>query len=348
MTGVSLVASRACRVLLGLAVGAVLMVLPAAPAAADPPAPTDYRSEVTSVDPAADGLEVTVVGGDGFLQVAVARGHTLAVPGYSGEPYIRVGDDGTVQENDRSAATYLNESRDRTEVARRYDADDEPRWRTVATDGRWAWHDHRIHYMGRGEPPGARSAGGIGWEVPMDLDGDEVVVTGRYRLLDGPSPALWLLAAVALVGVVVALSRFLAPVTAAGATLVLVGVASAVAGVAQRGVSPPGAPTSPLVVILPALALVAGITVVVQRGRVLRAVAALAGAAAAAGWALVRLSGLWRRELPTSLPEDLDRLITTASLGGAVGVAAVVVASGALTPPPHGEAAADADRPGPF
>ncbi|HXH57811.1 hypothetical protein [Iamia sp.] len=53
-------------------------------------------------------------------------------------------------------------------------------------------------------------------------------------------------------------------------------------------------------VILPALALVAGVTVVVQRGRVLRAVAA----------------------------------------------AAVVVASGALTPLPPGEAAADSDRPG--
>jgi hypothetical protein len=347
MAGVPPVASRRCRVLLALALGAGLVPLTAAPAAADPPAPTDYRSEVTSVEPAADGLEVTVVGGDGFLQVDVAQGHTLAVPGYSGEPYIRVRDDDTVQENDRSAATYLNESRDRTDVERTYDPADPPRWRTVATDGRWAWHDHRIHHMGRGERPGARSEDGIAWEVPMALDGEELVVAGRYRLLDGPSPVPWLLGAVVLAGAVVALSRFLAPITAAGATLVLVGVGSVIAGVAQRGASPPGAPTPPLVVILPALALVAGVTVVVQRGRVLRAVAALAGAAAAAGWALVRLSVLWRRELPTSLPEAFDRFVTAAALGGAVAVAAVVVASGALTPPPPGEAAADSDRPGP-
>ncbi len=326
-------APRPRRLLTALLVGAVLVVLPALPAAADPPGPTDYRSEVTSVEPPAPGVGVEVVGGDGFLQVTVEEGHTLEVPGYSGEPYVRVLDDGTVQENQASAATFLNQSRSGTDLDRSFDEDAEPVWATVATDGRWAWHDHRIHYMGQGTPAQATTPGGVSWEVPMTADGTDVVVAGRYRLLGSPSPLPWLVGAAILAALVVLAARALDPITTGGIAVLVAGIAGVTAGFAQRAADPPGAATSPLIVILPAVAVVAGVLAVMQRGRVLRAVAVLAGAAAAGGWAALRLAVLWSAVLPTSLPAAADRAATAVALGGAVGAAIVAVRSGALAPP---------------
>lgn len=309
------------------------LALTASPAAADPPGPTDYRSEIEDIAPEVDGITASIVGGDGFLMLEVDEGTTVEVPGYAGEPYLRFGADGVVEENQASAATYLNESRTRTDTDRSYDPDAEPEWEQVATDGRWAWHDHRIHYMGQGVPAAARTETGQVWTVPMVVDGEDVTISGAYRLLDAPSPIPWIVGAVVLAVVVaLGLGRLLPALPAAGATVLVAGVGGVVAGMAQRGESPPGAPTSPLVVILPAIAVVAGMIVVIQRGRVLRAVSALAGAAALGGWALVRIEVLWKAILPTSLPAATDRLLTAVALGAAAGAAALVVRSGALAP----------------
>lgn len=318
------------------ALGLGLVGLTATPAAADPPGPTDYRSTVADVTPrdAAAGVHVEIVGGDGFLLMEVDPGVEVEVPGYSGDPYLRFGADGTVEENQSSPTTYLNQSRNRTDDAG-LDPDADPVWKTVATDGRWAWHDHRIHFMG-GDVEGDQEVThreGVPWEVPIVVDGNDVVIAGEYRLLEAPSPLPWAgLAVVVALIVALGLTRLVTPLTAAGVGLLVAGVVGVVAGTAQRGVSPPGAPTSPLVVILPAIALVAGIIVVMQRGRVLRAVAALAGAASAAGWAIVRISVLWKAILPTSLSAATDRAITAVALGAAVGAAVAVVRSGALAP----------------
>jgi len=64
---------RPLRVVL-LALGLVL--LGGTPAAADAPAPTDFRSEVTAVVPETDVIDVSIVGGDGFLLLEVDEGHT--------------------------------------------------------------------------------------------------------------------------------------------------------------------------------------------------------------------------------------------------------------------------------
>jgi hypothetical protein len=320
--------------------GAVVLAtlaLTASPAAADPPGPTNYRSTIDEIIPSdADGFTASIVGGDGFLLIEADEGTAVEVEGYSGEPYLRFREDGVVEENQASAATYLNASRTRTDADRDYDPDAEPEWKQVATYGRWAWHDHRIHYMGGSDLDEERRKAheaGVAWQVPIRVDGEDVLITGDYRLLDAPSPIPWIAGAVALTLLVaIGLGWRLPALPTAGATVLIAGIGGVVAGMAQRGESPPGAPTSPLVVILPAIAVVAGIIVVIQRGRVLRAVAGLAGAAAVGGWALVRIQVLWKAVLPTSLPAATDRLLTTVALGAAAGAAVLVVRSGALAP----------------
>lgn len=339
--------SLAWRAAVAGAVSLGTLTVMASPAAADPPGPTDYRSTIERIivdrgeagaetagsQPVElDGLEASIVGGDGFLMLEVDRGTTVEVQGYTGEPYLRFGADGVVEENRASAASYLNESRTRTDTDREYDPDAEPRWEQVATDGRWAWHDHRIHHMGGGTAA-ARTAEGQAWEVPVTVDGQDLLILGNYRLLDAPSPLPWIgLAVVLAVAVAGGLGRLVSPLTGGGASVLLAGIGGVVAGMAQRAESPPGAPTSPLVVVLPAIAVIAGIIVVMQRGRVLRAVAGLAGAAALGGWAIARLEVLWKAILPTSLPAATDRLLTAVALGAAAGAAILVVRSGALAP----------------
>jgi hypothetical protein len=311
-----------------------LVGLDARPAWADPPEPTDVRSEVVRITPGGHAIDARVAGGDSFLVLEVDRGHEAEVPGYSGEPYLRFRRDGTVEENAASAAAYLNQARNGSIGEREFDPGTPPRWRTVATDGRWAWHDHRIHLMGGTVPDDARSAAGHPWTVPLLVDGREVEIRGRYRLVSPPSPVPWLVLALAVAGATaVATARVRDPVGAAGVALLVAGGCGVVAGAAQRGASPPGAPASTLLVVLPALALIAGVIAVMQRGRVLRATVALAGAACAVGWAVVRLPVFWKAVLPTDLGAPLDRALTVIALGAAAGAAIALVRSAALTPP---------------
>lgn len=325
-----LVAPVLTRIVVGVVAALTTMALLAGPAGADPPAPTDFRSEVDRVVPEVDGVRASVVGGDGFLVIEVDEGIEVDVPGYGGEPYVRFRADGTVEENLRSPARYLNEDRDgNVEPPPDADGDAEPEWEVVADDGRWAWHDHRIHYMGGGDPP--RRV--VEWEVPITVDGEEVVIHGSYRRLAAPSPLPWVaLAAVVTLALVLGATRVLPPLTVSGAAILLGAVAAVAVGVAERGASPPGAPTTPLVVVLPVLAVVAGVIVVMQRGKTLRGIAGLAGTALLAGWALTRLGVLTHAVLPTSLAPDVDRAVTAVAIGVAVAAAVLIVRSGALAP----------------
>ncbi|MEZ5248381.1 MAG: hypothetical protein R2713_03905 [Ilumatobacteraceae bacterium] len=119
----------------------------ASPAAADPPRPTDYRSEVVSISPAIPGLEARIIGGDSFIELTTS-GQDVLVLGYDGEPYLRFDADGTVSENVRSPARWLNLDRySETSVPAEADATAPPEWEQVGSGGRYAWHDHRTHWM---------------------------------------------------------------------------------------------------------------------------------------------------------------------------------------------------------
>lgn len=171
---------------------AVLLLFPAA-AGADPARPSDFRSEVTAVRPGVSSVEVRVVGGDAFLDLSVAPGHEVLVEDYGGQPYLRFQADGTVEENRRSPATYINEDRfATTEVppGLSSDAAADRDWRVVAEDGTYAWHDHRIHFMARTPTPALERGQVVRWSVPLRVDGEAVRIEGGYRLVGHASARL--------------------------------------------------------------------------------------------------------------------------------------------------------------
>ncbi len=339
------------------AVALAALVAGAGPAAADPPRPTDYRSTVTAVTPRLDGVEAEIVGGDAFLELRVAEGHEVVVPGYGedAEPYLRFRADGTVERNLRSEATYLNEDRQgAVDLPAQADREAEPEWETVADDGTYAWHDHRVHWMGSNRPPGAEPGDVVqSWTVPLTVDGEPVTVDGELVLVARVSPVPWILLGIAGAAAVVLLGRRRPLVPAAAVAMAAAG--ALLVGWAQFSAAPEGSGASPLLVAVPLIGLVAAGLGLAFRGRVTGPVATLAGAAAVVGWGVLRIDVLWMPVLPTDLPAGIDRAVTALSLGLAAAAAAVIVWSGGLTvrlppaadAPSSGTGADRADEPDP-
>lgn len=326
-----------------LAGALALLVGTAAPAGADPAGPSDYRSEVTGIEPAVEGIEATIRGGDSFLELTVAEGHTATVEGYAGEPYLQFLDDGTVQRNRLSAATYLNEDRKgaveipaEVEAAMAREGGAPPEWETVATGGTYAWHDHRVHWMGAASPPverGERVGGAYDpWRVPLTVDGTPVDVVGTLTYEEAASPWPWLALAVGVAAGLALLAR-----RAGGVRLVAAGLAGAsalavVTGRADWAATPDGA-GNPLLWALPVVALVAAVGAVVLAARGTGVVLALGSVAALSGWAIFRFQALLKPVLPTELPAALDRLSLALALGAAVAGAVLAVTAGTFAFP---------------
>src|SRR5262245_23864297 len=126
-----------------VAVDGISVLVPAGVAHADPAVPTDYSTAIVGIEPATPTIDVDVVGGDSFLELAVEQGTEVVVLGYWGEPYLRFNADGTVDENLRSPTRVENQSRyggsstgDSTASA-----GGESQWSQVASDGSHPWHD---------------------------------------------------------------------------------------------------------------------------------------------------------------------------------------------------------------
>ncbi len=339
-------ASLLRRALIAVTVCATVLVAGAPIAAADPAKPTNYRSRILEVTPPTSVVQVKVVGGDGFLDVRVTRGHTIAVEGYEGEPWLRVLADGTVQENQRSTATYLNANRYGTTVippgAGRAEAIENPAWSTVAHGGKYIWHDHRIHYMTPEIAPhlfpgtnrvllGDRTDGR--WVIPLTVDGKPTQIVGELLLLPAPNPLPWwaLAAVLAAAGVVAASLRQRRAALVCGTLLITVGGAAALAGgISELSVVPSEAGGSPVAIALPAVALIAAAISVVLRNRATRCISVLAGAATLVAWAILRIGSL-SHALPLSgFPAGTARLIVSVALGTALGGALAGIRSGAL------------------
>jgi hypothetical protein len=317
------------RTLGALGLAALWLVLAAGPAAADPPGPTNYRSVVTVVE-TPDGepvdLDVEVLGGDAYLVLAAPAGATVEVPGYDGEPYVRISPDGLVEVNHRSPTHWFNEDRYGADVPELADADAEPVWRVLFDEGVFAWHEHRIHWMSPGAPPqidtGARHAQEVfDWEIPVLLDDEPVLIRGELAWHPGPPawvPAAWLLGAMGVAGVLVRRTR--APLAALVAAVALPAGAAGVAMVVDQ---PPGADGDPFLVALPGLALAAALVALrVRRREPTELRARLLAAAAAVPllvWGVLQVGALTRPIVPEPLTGAALRPVVAAALGlGAV------------------------------
>ena len=125
--------------LLVLLAGIVAVLALAGPAVAHvggDVAGSDFDGRVTSVTPEVPGVTVRVLQFGDEFEVVNTTGTDVEVPGYSDEPYLRIGPDG-VWRNSRSPATYLNLDRfGRADVPDSVDVDAEPDWVQVSTEPR--------------------------------------------------------------------------------------------------------------------------------------------------------------------------------------------------------------------
>lgn len=164
---------------------------------------TNFRSAVTEA-PDVAGVRWRVLGGDELLEVTVSGDREVVVLGHHGEPYLRIGRDGAF-ENRRSPTVPLHRERFRTEIPAHdhepgeLDPGAPPEWVRVSGEPRWAWHDHRIHWMApRGPDVDGETVLIPRWEVPVVIDGAEAVVAGELRWVPPPPWWPWLLAGLAL------------------------------------------------------------------------------------------------------------------------------------------------------
>ncbi len=320
---------------------AVLLVAAAPPASADPPGPTDYRTVISSVDPPVPGLRARIIGGDSFFELGVPRGKRVVVIGYAGERFLEVLPSGEVREDRASITYWTSRSRYGADVPDHVEDDGQPRWTTVAEDGRYAWHDHRAHWMNDFRPPG-RAPGDQILEavIPVEVDGEPVEIMVQSFWLPAPSPVPPVLGAVAgacLAGIVLWRRQRSGQGWVADGALLAAGIAAAAVGVVQVRSVP--AETGPPFVawLLPLTAIVAVAAAVVLERRDRRAddrqpvidvrgpgLRALAGIELLV-WVAQRSGVLTAAILPTDAPFWLDRSVTAA-----VAVVATVAAATAL------------------
>lgn len=309
---------------------AVLFVLVSAgPAAADPPGPTDYRTEVLSIVPDVEGIELSIIGGDSFVRLEVT-GREVVVSGYRGEPYLRFDADGGVYENQRSPARWLNEERyGEVDLPASVDPAADPEWIQVADDGSYAWHDHRTHWMNATRPPG-KGPGDVILQavVLLQVDGEAVSVTVESVWVEAPSPVPALLGGIVGLAAVAGwwlsgrkIDVLFAAVAATAAAATVVAVAAYRSVPAETGPSAVGWVSG-------GLSLLAALVAVVRRSDlfVSRALVAVAGLALVI-WGWLRREALSRAIIPTDAPPGLERAVVVMSLlVGAVSLAAAVTA----------------------
>ena len=300
------------RLTLVCGLAAITLVASAPAALADAAGPTDYRTDIVSVEPATPAFKVEMIGGDAFLGLEQLEPVEIIVLGYQAEPYLRFDTDGIVYENRRSPAVWLNQERYGNEEPPAFaDPQARPEWLEVADNGRYAWHDHRSHWMNPNPPPSAEPGDQVlEATVPIQVNGETVTVTVASFLLDSPSvfPAL-LGAVIGLAGSLFAWrsDRLFRAVIG----LLVAGGAALLGSVAFQSV-PAETQPSQLLWLLPLLAVAAVAILVLIRNRTATTVY-LDGLTVAAGatltaWGITRFDALRRALIPSDAPATLDRV----------------------------------------
>lgn len=194
----------------------VLIVIAPAAAHAHKGSP-NFLSEVAPLPAAAEGLRVEMLNRDDRLLLTNLTGREVLVLGYEDEPYARIDADGTVSVNLNSPAHHLNEDRYGTgEVPAAADPGAEPRWEELSGSGRFEWHDHRAHWMGKDRPPQVTDPDVrtevFDWKVPIEVDGERTAISGTLFWTPLPSGGVPTGALIAGAAVVIALAAAVAVV----------------------------------------------------------------------------------------------------------------------------------------
>jgi hypothetical protein len=279
-------------------------------------------------------VRARVAGGDAYVVLEVPEGVEVEVPGYDGaEEYLRIDARGDVYAN-VAGPTHPFNAGDVPDLRLRPDlrADAEPEWRQVASDGRHAWADYRIRWLGPDPSPPQLDTERVqhvrDWEIPIVVDGEPVVITGELAWVPTPSPALPI--ALGLLVAVAGIARRSAIVSAA---LVAVGAAAmVVVGLSEVGV-PGDEPFSHVAdLTAAAVALLLALRAAATRTPTTTRAAMLAAAAVGVGVAVAY--NLWvvtTAVLPGWLASIVARPLVGVAAGSAV--AGLVTAALALRRP---------------
>jgi hypothetical protein len=191
-----------------ICVAGVAALLIGAPAALAHQGNPHYRSVVKQVTPAVPGLSLSVLNYDDRLSLHNASGKEIVVDDYQGKPYVRALPNGVVQVNTNSQAYYLNVDR-YGQVAVPKGLGAQPSWKVVNRDGRYDWHDHRIHWMSQSDPPGLKNKHQRqfidAWTVPISVSGHRGAIRGTLTWVPLPNAPLPVGAIFAFAGLVIVL-----------------------------------------------------------------------------------------------------------------------------------------------
>lgn len=202
----------------GLALALCLTLLsPVLPAASAHQGNPNYESLVVGIQPEIEGLRARVLENDDSLLLEGRVERPFTVLGYEGEPMVRFLPGGRVLVNLNSPSYWNNFDRygnedlpDRADPARR------PAWKEVSTEGRYAWHDHRIHWMSKSVPPSvsdeSRRTKVFDYEVPLRTPEGAATIQGTLWWRGDGGPPLVLIVVggailLALAGGAIALNR---------------------------------------------------------------------------------------------------------------------------------------------
>jgi hypothetical protein len=169
----------------------------------------NFLSQVKGTTPALRGLSIQVLNRDDRLLMKNTSGHTIVIEGYGKEPYARVAADGPVEVNTHSPAYYLNNDRyANATVPASAKPGAAPLWKPISKTGRFEWHDHRMHYMGKGRPsqvtdPKVRQKV-FDWQVPVQVDGHRGSIDGDLLWTPLPKESLPLGAIFAFAALIIA------------------------------------------------------------------------------------------------------------------------------------------------
>lgn len=288
--------------------------------------PTDWRSEVTSMEPATEVVTLDIIGGDALAALRVEPGHQVMIRGYENEPYLRVDPDGSVWENVRSPSCSLNRSTyGDGPLDESADAEAEPEWRQIGDGGVARWHDHRIHPM-----PGVTED--LDWAIALTIDGSSTTIHGRLARQASPSPVPWYAIAIAVaVGTVVLGRRD--PLRWARLGAVVAAIAATVLTTADWATTPTGIDRPWLELIVTLTASIAAIGALLWRDRLApRATIGAIGASLAltTGWVVTSLPVLSAAIVPGAFTAPISRSVVAIVGGLVLAAAGLLVLSGGI------------------